>query len=133
MILNLTQHNATPDQIAAGVVDPHGVCADLLRDLLTFSRLPTADEIVARSERIADIALLIGIKERASDYPTPVRAMIGGAPYLMPALEQALIARGFDPVYSFSTRETEEHVQPDGSVKKVSVFKHAGFVPCVTT
>ncbi len=37
MILNLTQHAATADQIAAGVVDMPAAQADELRAALTFS------------------------------------------------------------------------------------------------
>jgi hypothetical protein len=57
-------------------------------------------------------------------------AMIGGAPYLMAPLESALRAHGITPVYAFSVRESVDQVQPDGSVRKVAVFRHAGFVNC---
>jgi hypothetical protein len=54
--------------------------------------------------------------------------MIGGAPYLMGALEKALRECGFTPVYAFSKRESIDQPQPDGSVRKVAVFRHLGFV-----
>ena len=38
---------------------------------------------------------------------------------------------GIQPVFAFSVRETEEQKQADGSVRKVAVFRHAGFVPAV--
>jgi hypothetical protein len=56
------------------------------------------------------------------------RVMLGGAPYLMGALEKAVRECGFTPVYAFSQRESEEITQPDGSVRKVQVFRHCGFV-----
>lgn len=79
-ILNLTQHPATPDQLAA--------------------------------------------------WRNPVirRAMIGGAPYLMAPLEIALRDVGIRPLYAFSVRASVEKTRPDGSVEKINVFKHGGFV-----
>lgn len=55
--------------------------------------------------------------------------MVGGAPFFMAPLEAALRAVNIIPVYAFSKRESVEEKQPDGSVKKTQVFKHAGFVP----
>ena len=43
-------------------------------------------------------------------------------------LHQILADNGINPVYAFSVRESEEQVQADGSVKKVAVFRHRGFV-----
>jgi hypothetical protein len=55
MILNLTQHPATPEQIADGVCDlPAEARADLCR-LLTVETLPTAQEIADRCEAIAGL------------------------------------------------------------------------------
>ena len=48
---------------------------------------------------------------------------------MMARLERALIERGIEPLYAFSVRESTEEVQADGSVRKVAVFKHAGFIP----
>jgi hypothetical protein len=58
------------------------------------------------------------------------KAMVGGAPYLMPYLERALKAKDISPIYAFSKRESIDQVQPDGSVRKVAVFRHAGWVEC---
>lgn len=124
-ILNLTQHQATPDQIAAGVVDLPAELRQRLCALLTFSAIPTADEILDSAE---DIALL------ADDYLPELGAhagMIGGALWLMAPLSQALRLHRIDPVFAFSVRETEEQVMADGSIRKVAVFRHAGFVPAV--
>jgi len=54
--------------------------------------------------------------------------MIGGAPFLMSALEDALVIAGITPLYAFSVRESVEAEQADGSVRKVAVFRHLGFV-----
>ena len=47
---------------------------------------------------------------------------------LVADLAKELRLRSIEPVFAFSVRETEEKVQPDGSVKKVAIFRHAGFV-----
>lgn len=47
----------------------------------------------------------------------------------MAPLETELSARRIEPVYAFSTRESVEQTQADGSVRKVNVFRHTGFVP----
>ena len=54
--------------------------------------------------------------------------MIGGAPWLMSSIENALRDHRITPIYAFSVRESAEQVQPDGSVRKVNIFRHAGFV-----
>lgn len=113
MILNLTQHIASPEQIADGVVEPQN--KGKVRETLTFLTLPSRDEIVAAAQKLADIAE----NARAED------AMIGGAPFLMAALEAELILRGIEPVYAFSQRVS---VEDAATGRKTSVFKHLGFV-----
>jgi len=138
-ILNLTQHTATPEQIAAGVT-----CGDINGDaqlreiaaLLTFDTLPTPVEVRHRAERLAKIAsTTTTLVDYGGDSGLCVNerfkfAMIGGAPYLMAPLESALRAHGITPMYAFSVRESVDQTQPDGSVRKIAVFRHAGFVGC---
>ena len=118
-ILNLTQHQATPEQLAQGVFEP--VVKRQITDRLLFEELPTQQEIVDRAEAIARIA-------SGNNYSGVKHAMIGGAPYLMPLLEKSLRRVGITPLYSFSERVSEEVHQADGSVVKTNVFKHVGFV-----
>lgn len=113
MIINLTQHNGTPEQ---GVTEPANKA--LVQELLTFDALPSASGIRGRAEALASIAMQSGADS----------AMIGGAPYLMSALESALLDAGIKPLYAFSVRESVDQVQPDGSTHKVAVFRHAGWV-----
>ncbi len=129
MILNLTQHNVTDEQKAQLVVEPR-MTKEKIKKLLTFEEIPTKEEIEVRATKLAEIAV-----SEASMYAGDTdnmiwitRVMIGGAPYLMGALEKALRECGFTPVYAFSKRESEEIPQPDGSVKKIQVFRHLGFV-----
>jgi hypothetical protein len=128
MTLNLTQHAATPEQVAAGVHDlPEAERAALVA-LLTFDSLPGRAEIEARAHALAELACCNGLAGDEGDDPHPAKAMIGGAPYLMAALEAELRARHIEPVYAFSVRESVEQTQPDGSVRKINVFRHTGWV-----
>lgn len=131
MIINMTQHTATPDQIADGVVDLPEQERAALADALTFGNLPSSDEILDRAEWIAELAIHNGLGGDDGDDPHPDQAMIGGAPWLMGPLCAELLQRGITPVFAFSVRETQEAQQPDGSVRKLNVFRHAGFVSAV--
>ena len=118
MILNLTQHAASAEQIEAGVID---IDLDSLKALLTFDDLPSAAEIDRRAREITSLAkdALFGQPER--------KAMIGGALWLMAPLTFYLKAAGINPVFAFSKRESVERVV-DGKTVKTNVFKHVGFV-----
>jgi hypothetical protein len=150
MIINLTQHVATADQQEAGVFSTKQVAE--IAAMTNFVGKPTkldieetAKEIGSKlnalvrgwkfSERESDIELNEGgMPEEASGlnyYATrlwPWKVMIGGAPWFMSALEKALVANGFKPVYAFSERVSVDHHLPDGSVKKVNEFRHVGFI-----
>ena len=117
-ILNLTQHNSTPAQKEAGVIEPEVEDKELIKNLLTFDKIPCDTEIKAKATSLAKIAKKYGVPY----------AMIGGAPFLMAALEKALRAYKITPIYAFSKREVTETTLPDGSVEKKSVFKHIGFI-----
>lgn len=117
-IINLTQHAATPEQKAEGVIDitdPEE--RKTLSECLHFDSVPDTEELNMRAEALADLACT------SLGY-----AMIGGAPYLMASLELALLKRGIQAAYAFSKRESVEEAQPDGSVRKTAVFRHLGFV-----
>lgn len=121
-MINLTQHPATAEQIAAGVIDLPADARRRLHSLLTFNELPGVEDILARADEIASIAAL---------HLMLPRAMIGGAPWLMAPLAEALRKRGIDPMFAFSVREAKEQIMADGSVKKEAIFRHAGFVVAV--
>ena len=119
-IVHLTQHNATNDQIDAGVfnVDYDHNELDYLRSLLTFDSIPAIEDMQQRADEIAKIALRTNAK----------KAMIGGAPFFMGYLETALKSVGIQPLYAFSQRVSVETTAEDGTVTKQNVFKHMGFV-----
>lgn len=135
-ILNLTQHTATLDQIAEGVIEqPHPE----VKALLNFETLPTVEEIQQRANDIAEaIARYLAIERKEIEergdvdsllaLQAPKRALIGGAPFFMSALESALIQIDVQPIYAFSQRESVEVHNSDGSVSKQNVFKHVGFI-----
>jgi len=120
-ILNLTQHSPSAEQVEAGVFEPPQAMKEEVKNLLTFTDLPTAGEIGERASHLAALAAEQGARA----------AMIGGAPYLMGPLETALKARGITPLFAFTVRESREEVLPDGSTRKVAVFRHLGFVEAV--
>jgi hypothetical protein len=115
-IINLTQHCATEAQVKDGVFEPQN--KKEVQDLLTFLSPPIAEEINLRAKQLSKIAVAHKVQT----------AMIGGAPYLMGALEVSLLLAGITPVYSFSQRRSIEKVLPDGKTEKTAVFEHTGFV-----
>ena len=146
-ILNLTQHQATKDQLDAGLVDLTQSERAILTGLLTFDTLPTSDDIRQRANAIAELAAYNARPEDKEDgekfalqamtggapwLMAPIAAaLIGGAPWLMAPLIAALVGQGITPLFAFTKREVEEVAQQDGSVRKVAVFRHAGFIPAV--
>ena len=116
-IVNLTQHNPTAEQGAAGVFNAADDVA-VVKAALLFTTLPSVEEISSRAQTLAQIA-----KESGAE-----AALIGGAPYLMGALETALKAVGVKPLYSFTERVSVETTNEAGEVVKTNVFKHIGFV-----
>ena len=130
-IVNLTQHPASAEQVAAGVVDLPSEAREALIALLTFPSIPDAEEILDRAHDIAELACFNGLGGDDEEDPFPSQAMIGGALWLMAPLSEELRLRSISPVFAFSVRDTEEVTQPDGSIRKTAVFRHAGFVPAV--
>lgn len=156
-IINLTQHAATPEQKAQGVVD----VADRqrLQELLTISvseLLADADiegsmledratdivvefvsQEIAKTQRGVILEWVDGGQRGGSDWFTTlhflkrpkVAAMIGGAPWFMPFLQKELERAGATWHYALSDRVSIEETQEDGTVKKSSVFQHVGFWP----
>lgn len=120
MILNLTQHQATTEQISAGVIEPSAEDKKTIQSILTFDETPSKGELESRANALVTFVTKMGCR----------KAMVGGAPYLMSHIERALKEKGYTPVYAFSKRESVDQVQPDGSVRKVAVFRHAGWVEC---
>lgn len=96
-ILNMTQHEATRDQIAAGVVQPVRADHERVKEIITFEELPELSQLKWRARRFAELA-------------------------------RALWESGIRFCCAFSQRDSIDETQPDGSVVKRTVFKHAGFI-----
>lgn len=115
-VLNLTQHAASSPQTDQGVYEPAN--KKEVQGLLTFASLPSSKEVKDVAAKLVAIA-----KDEGAG-----SAMIGGAPFLMAPLHNALKEAGVTPCYAFSVRESVEKVNEDGSVTKTAVFNHKGFV-----
>lgn len=118
-VINLTQHEPTPDQkaIIHNWVDLTDAEKASVKKNLTFRpQEVTKYVIMGRAAMLASLA-----KEKGAKY-----THIGGAPYLMAHLEDCLKQAGIVPLYSLTERVTEEKMV-NGEVTKTSVFKCAGF------
>lgn len=120
MILNLTQHPATAEQKAQGVIDLSEDHRKQLNALLTFDEIPSDAEMGQRALDILAIAAL--------QWPEIRQVMLGGAPFFMPSLDTTFSISGYECLYAFSRRESVEEVMADGTVRKTAVFRHLGFV-----
>jgi hypothetical protein len=138
-IMNLTQHAASADQLAADVFDLAPALRTALAALLTFDSLPSVVDIENRANAIAAIAAANASPDDRADDTSPddradnasgfaLSAMIGGAPWLMAPLAEALRDQGIEPLFAFSLRESVDVGQSDGSVRKLAMFKHAGWI-----
>lgn len=116
MIVNMTADPATPEQLAAGVFDPTPEERAEIVALLTFDTLPEQDDIERRADDLALTALaLLAARFRSLSHMEQERllerdslsyfAMVGGASFLMPHLEQEMVAYGVNPLYPFLTKE----------------------------
>ena len=92
MILNLTQHEATAEQLEAGVIEPPPGVKESIKALLTFEDIPSVEEIRERALRLAEIAETL----------TRPKAMIGGAKCLVRLLRHDL---NFGPVLRHQLEE----------------------------
>ena len=113
-ILNLTQHEASVEQVRAGVVEP--VNKKEIRDLLTFDSKPDIALIRTRAKKLVKAATGFN------------KVMIGGAPYLMSSLEKELKKRNKTFLYAFSERISEETILPNGTTRKSSTFRFEGWI-----
>lgn len=120
MLVNMTQHQATPDQLAAGVHDLTAEGRTILSKNMTFSSPPSRETLLSCAEYLIQII--------EGEYPNATTVMIGGAPYLMAPLVERLTAHGIAAIYSFTKRESVDVHNADGSVTKNAIFKHVGWV-----
>ena len=121
MILNLTQHNATADQINAGINDLPIDFQTTLKGLLTFPTQYTRDDLEYRSLQIHELVRdFCGTSKEVLE-----GVMIGGMPSFMPVLESVLISKGIKVGYACTERKSVDK-EVDGKIIKTAVFVHAG-------
>ena len=127
MILNLTQHNATKDQIDAGINDLPELYQDFLKKKLTFPVQYDKEMLVSRANTIAKIVedFIEDTIFNTGVAPEVEGVMIGGMPSFMPVLESVLVSKGLKVGYACTDRVSKDVIK-DGEVIKTSVFVHAG-------
>ena len=123
-IINLTQHELTPEQKTFIDIECY-TDRKKVKDLLTFTKLPSKEDIYYRA---LDLAAIVENIVDQDEHVDLFLVLIGGAPYLMKPLIEELKRIGVTPVFSYTDRVSVETMQPDGSVVKTQVFKHLGFV-----
>ena len=118
-VFNLTKHQMTPDQIAAGGLNvPSAQAATELHD---FVVMPTAADMQLRASALMSLAQEAGAV--AGD-----GVMLAGAMYFIPPLVDAARDAGFVPTLSFTQRVAVEKPLEDGSVKLEYIFRHEGWM-----
>ena len=121
MILNLTQHNATADQINAGINDLPVDFQNTLKGLLTFPTQYTRADLEYRSLQIHELVRdFCGTSKEVLE-----GVMIGGMPSFMPVLESVLISKGIKVGYACTERKSVDK-EVDNKIIKTAVFVHAG-------
>ena len=125
-ILNLTQHNATADQLASGIIDLPADFQTALKGLLTFPTTYTRADLEYRALQIHEL-----IRDMCGEHfgAPPKHAldgvMIGGMPSFMPVLEATLVSKGIRVGYACTERQSIDK-EVDGKIIKTAVFVHAG-------
>ena len=121
MILNLTQHNATADQINVGINDLTVDFQNTLKGLLTFPTQYTRDDLEYLALQIHELVRdFCGTSKEVLE-----GVMIGGMPSFMPVLESVLISKGIKVGYACTERQSVDK-EVDGKVVKTAIFVHAG-------
>lgn len=120
-IINLTQHQPTAEQVTAGVVNLRRDLLESLNLCLNFEASYDKTNLELSAKSI--IALLF----HNGSSGVGQQVMVGGMPSFMPILEKTLLQAGFRVLYAKTDRISEDQPQSDGTVRKISVFKHIGF------
>lgn len=122
-LINLTQHALTDEQIKSV---EHTFTPEGFNKYLTFDTMPTAQDVYVKA--VDMFKKLVSVLEHEGIYAHDCTVLLGGAPFFMSVCEEMALHYGFHYCYAFSKRTSEEVKQPDGTVKKVSVFKHEGWI-----
>ena len=118
IIYNLTQHALTEEQRKDGILELPAALSERVKGLLNFEAMPWQDEVQARAEQLAVLAL-----EVCAD-----GVMLGGAPFLMSALVAQMKQRGIRTFFAFSQRRSREVQIAGNTVEKRSIFCYEGLI-----
>ena len=121
MILNLTQHNATKDQINAGIVDLPAEFKTALVGAITFPATYTKSDLERKARQVLEVVR----DYHGSEVAKTASVMIGGMPSFMPVLERVLSEYGIKVGYACTERKSVDK-EVDGKIIKTAVFVHAG-------
>jgi hypothetical protein len=116
--INVSSHSLTQDQLT-----------DLVKMGYSVIELPT--ELKTRWSNIDPVAeindLLISAIVSFAEVNLATGALVAGEPGHMVSCIKALQEAGVTCFHATTTRVSEDQAEPDGSIKKVSVFKHVRF------
>lgn len=118
MILNFTLHEPT-DEVRFRLVSS---VTEEVRELLTFEKEPTAEEVLRRSVLLARIAHQLS-RECGLN-----KVLIDGPSFLIVLLDAALRRYGLNPVYALIKHITLEETMPDGTTITKEGDRCVGFV-----
>lgn len=114
-ILNATVHNATPEEIAAGVIEPAETDKAVLEFCQTFDELPSAEDLEHRAAVLADY-----ISECAERYGCDA-VLIDPPSFFAACLEQSLTLRGAKFCYPFGLPQCQ-------GVARADSYRHVGLI-----
>ncbi|MFR4518417.1 MAG: hypothetical protein ACLT40_00460 [Fusobacterium sp.] len=116
-ILNMSNHTLTGEQIAELSSMGYEVVELTAEDKALWGQMNPSNykEFIYRVMEDSDTRYAVDAYHIAGFPPAVVNAVCLACTLNMPAL------------YAYSERVSEEVHQPDGTVKKVNVFKHLGF------
>lgn len=115
-ILNLTQHRCTAEQLQDGIENVPSRLKEQLEALLTFPAHYDLTSLVTNAQALVKLTKKLGYEA----------VMLGGMPSFMPILQAEMIKADISVGYARTERVSVDQPQPDGSVRKVSQFRHAG-------
>lgn len=115
-LLNLTQHVATAEQLADGVIEPDELTKKTIRGLLTIHGQPDPVEISMKAQGLTNLVANGGYDG----------AMVGGKLHLMVNLLHLMNLKGLVCFEADSERVSKDIDNGDGTVTKTTTFQHIG-------
>lgn len=128
-ILNATPFKASIGEIAGGVRDLDTPIRSQVSTLLTFTKMPTREELDTRAFRVAEIIKKVEVGLYVLHDIEVDAVLISGPAMIASALERELREVGLNVVYSYVAREAHEYINKRGFKAIETVYVHKGFIP----